>query len=518
MLALFFLNIAMKHAICVYLSFLFLLNLYGQQSTFSKVFSNFPLNAENSWSLSETNGGYYLLSATSCLDDPNRTCSSIAKVDTTGNIVWAKIYQLRPEVNQILERDEKLYLAGQNTSGDSSQILLYCLDKEGNLLWQNTYGDTTVREGNPKIAFMGDYILVVCNKARQVGPGTSYVQAFVIDQQGNLLHEYSLCQQCADSAIRGVSCDDEGTCLVTFQYCLAIEDCLFYHKQHTGVVSMSPLSNQNWSVELPLLFLGNGASRAHKIDTNLIAISWLVNAPDQNQSRTPPAIYFADTSGHVYDTIPFYNISNKTLLNFAPVFGNGLVIGGFEQINFLTAGGTASPVSAWFLRMDGMGEILWERNYYDTTYQGKVKRIEQVIPTKDGGYIACGTIVNKMTGVSEAHNWLIKLDTMGCLTPSCDSVTYITVATQEPLLLNGIDFKITPNPAHEKVTVLLPQDCKLQGLHLNLLDQQGKMQKRVPLITLSQSVSVADLQSGLYFLVLTRDNEIVGSEKIVIQH
>jgi Secretion system C-terminal sorting domain len=104
------------------------------------------------------------------------------------------------------------------------------------------------------------------------------------------------------------------------------------------------------------------------------------------------------------------------------------------------------------------------------------------------------------------------------LTPSCDSVTYITVATQEPLLLNGIDFKITPNPAHEKVTVLLPQDCKLQGLHLNLLDQQGKMQKRVPLITLSQSVSVADLQSGLYFLVLTRDNEIVGSEKIVIQH
>lgn len=154
----------------------------------------------------------------------------------------------------------------------------------------------------------------------------------------------------------------------------------------------------------------------------------------------------------------------------------------------------------------------------DTIWQGRTFGLQHVIPASDGGYLATGTITNNMTGVWESHNWLLKLDSTGCLDPGCGNINYVS-DTEEAVFLNGKNIKIYPNPAKDYIQVELPADFDLrQGTYAVLASSSGGIVRREKMDGPSAQINLSGVAPGVYYVMIRRGNEIVGSKKVVVLH
>jgi Secretion system C-terminal sorting domain len=499
----------------VYLFSFAISNITAQQITFSKVFSNFPLNAENGWTIKEVKGGYLLLSAIDCFDNPNKTCLNLTKIDSIGNISWTKAYTLRPGFTPILEKDDKYYIAGGISYLNQRQFLLYCLDLNGNILWQKEYGDTNIDEYGPQLSFLGNNLNLTGERPRIVnGLNSLGLTRVEVSLGGELIKANDILTQYDVVEIASTSTDVQGNCLISFLYCPNLSDCVAL-EYFAGVALLNQSGEIEWQIDLPQLFPRNTLT-AHQIGSNTIVAAWQSkNSTIPNSVKTPPAIYFADTLGVVFDTVVLNNQSYKTVFDVTPVWEQGIICAGTERIDFLAQINNA-PNSGWLLRMDELGEILWQRNYYDTTYHGMAKKLDSAIPTKDGGYIACGTVDNLSTGVLESHNWVLKLDSMGCLIPGCGVVNYI-VDAEEPIFLSGMNVKISPNPATSHLFVEIPElEASAQNINLYIYDVEGRIIKQSNINAAAFFISIQELKNGVYFAVFVKGNEIVASKKCIV--
>ncbi len=271
--------------------------------------------------------------------------------------------------------------------------------------------------------------------------------------------------------------------------------------------------NLNWELDLPYSYNPYECILA-QVDSNHLAIKWFIdNTTIPNHDLTPPAIFFTDMSGNVVDTAIFQNQTLKEIRNMEPVWERGLVGCGHEYPDYINQ--SIPKLFGWLFRMDENREVLWERSYIDSSYLGETFGLRHVIPTSDGGYLATGTITNFMTGVWESHNWLLKLDSMGCLEPGCGSINYIT-ETEEVVFLKSKDIKVYPNPASDYVQVEFPKDFLIKDVTLRLLSIDGKLVKQTSVMSDIQRISLSDLLSGMYYIIITRGNEIIASKRVVV--
>lgn len=123
-----------------------------------------------------------------------------------------------------------------------------------------------------------------------------------------------------------------------------------------------------------------------------------------------------------------------------------------------------------------------------------------------------------MTGVWESHNWLLKLDSLGCLEPGCGNINYIT-NTEEVVFLKGKDIKIYPNPASDYVQVEFPKDFDIgQNVYAVLVSNTGSISRQEKINASQSQLDLSGITSGVYYLMIRRGNEIVGSKRIIVHH
>ncbi len=121
--------------------------------------------------------------------------------------------------------------------------------------------------------------------------------------------------------------------------------------------------------------------------------------------------------------------------------GNYLVSGDDVVAHDTLSGG--SNRSATIGKISPDGDILWRR-YFD---QSDLVFIDtdifwNVIETSDGGILCSGHTIPDSIAVQ--NFWLVKLDSMGCLTPGCDS----TMVSTDPIILEPSDqLLVYPNPS-----------------------------------------------------------------------
>ena len=198
------------------------------------------------------------------------------------------------------------------------------------------------------------------------------------------------------------------------------------------------------------------------------------------------------------------------------VWESGLVGCGHEYPNYINL--SNPKLFGLLFRMDENREVLWERSYIDSSYQGTTFGLLYVIPTSDGGYIATGTITNFMTGVWESHNWLLKLDSLGCLEPGCGNINYIT-DTEDVVFLKGKDIKIYPNPATDYVRVEFPAGFDIgQSAYAVLVSNMGSVIRQEKISATKSQLSLTGISSGMYYLMIRRGSEIIGSKRIIVHH
>ena len=421
---------------------IFLATSYAQV-VFSKVVSNLPLRAETTWGIQEVIDGYIAVSAIFCSYDEQKICCVIFKLNKEGDIAWFEQFDFYPNAYASLAvRENKIYLCGSTNQGDK-QFLLYCLDLEGNIIWSREYGNPTQDELGPTFTFTSDNHIVLCGIRMPNTAGIPLQVVYLVktDLDGNLVAEYSYGFQNDQSLGRTVIETTDRQMIFSYGACPV--SC--FVEFTAGVASVDTLGNLNWNLAFPFAFQPD---RPHVIqtDSQTLVANWHTHTALPNHDLEPPTLFYLNRSGQIQSQLVLENQSLKAIDDLAPLWGKGLVGSGSNYPHYLT---DPNPDPAgWVFRVNENRELLWDRTYTDTAFQGKAFGLQSIVPTSDGGYIAVGTIANHMTGVFESHNWILKLEALdawvrrpGPLANNIDPVPFTTGT----VLVNPLAASTTPD-------------------------------------------------------------------------
>lgn len=169
------------------------------------------------------------------------------------------------------------------------------------------------------------------------------------------------------------------------------------------------------------------------------------------------------------------------------------------------------------------GDSLWKYYYFyvDTLVSTGQGTFYDVIPTADGGFIAAGTVNNPVgqgnpPGYSQ-DTWVVKVDSLGCIVPGCNSVGITEQATN---LLDAIS--IFPNPAHDgqqvTVQITLPPSVAHLPMQLSVVGMDGRVvqQQRIAGNGAHQ-LALPAVSAGLYYIHLAADGKWLTGGKLMIQ-
>ncbi|MDX1911110.1 MAG: T9SS type A sorting domain-containing protein [Saprospiraceae bacterium] len=480
------------------------------QTNFSKIISNYPLDPETTWAVAEASDGYVIVSWGECLGQDVIICAVVSKLDKNGNVLWFKQFDFYPNPsNSLVIWEDKIYICGGTNQGEI-QAVLYCLDMNGDLLWDRAFGIPDKFDAGASLMFTSDDKIVICGTRYPDAPGLPLRIVFLIktDLDGNLIDEYTYDFQNRQSLGWSIIQATDGQ--IVFSYYACPVSCLTDF--NGGVASVNTGGNLNWNLAFPLSFQPDQPVIIQS-DSNTMVANWHTKTLLPNHDWTPPTLFYLDMAGQIKDSLVFENQSLKKINNIDPIWEKGVVGCGSNYIDYISDPDPAP--GGWVFRVDENRTILWDRTFTDTSNLGMAEGLYSITCTSDGGYIAVGRLVNNMTGVFEAHNWILKLDSLGCLEPICGEVNYIT-DTGEITFLKGKDIIVYPNPASDYVNIRLPKDYSLNNLTAFLVSNDGKQIKKVIVSAIETQIIIPEMLSGIFYLILANKNEIVTSKRIVV--
>lgn len=198
-------------------------------------------------------------------------------------------------------------------------------------------------------------------------------------------------------------------------------------------------------------------------------------------------------------TVLFRTVADKT--------GGYVAVGAQVDSNQSTYG--------WMTKLNAQGEMIWQRFFlpFPSLQDNQRGYLEHVAVTELGNIVAAGRGENHTSALDHAqYAWIIKTDSMGCLVPGC--AVSLRELTTEPVYL-----KAWPNPVSEVLNVLVKSEKPLHGAQFKLIDMVGRIQRQWEgsYEELQYQIAVHDLPAGLYFLLLSKDGQLLASEKIIKQ-
>ncbi len=182
------------------------------------------------------------------------------------------------------------------------------------------------------------------------------------------------------------------------------------------------------------------------------------------------------------------------------------------------------------LRTADNGDSLWMRRYfyYDDLMTDGMGELNDVVPTLDGGFIACGFTQGSYTGPYppgySQDVWVVKVDSLGCIIPGCD----IPMGITSQITNLGYALNVYPNPLrraqgvnHLHVAVKLPANFKTEGpLVLTVVSMEGKLVRQETIPTSAPNEIVLDVTGvapGAYTVHLSNAHTWIAGKKFVIE-
>lgn len=192
----------------------------------------------------------------------------------------------------------------------------------------------------------------------------------------------------------------------------------------------------------------------------------------------------------------------------------------------ISAGVLRDPVTlncGVLLKTTLQGDSIWLRTYQYQDEQVSNGRgwFWDVVPTSDGGFLACGVA----QGVAAADTllysqdvWVVKVDEHGCLQPGCHLIT--GMETQITNLRESL--KVWPNPVPHggtvQVEVQLPEGFKVQGqLRLTVVSGDGRLLLEKAIQSTTCQFATDRFPSGIYYLHLTDNTRWLAGASFVVE-
>tara|TARA_B100000795_G_scaffold70142_1_gene49101 strand:- start:128146 stop:128925 length:780 start_codon:yes stop_codon:yes gene_type:complete len=185
----------------------------------------------------------------------------------------------------------------------------------------------------------------------------------------------------------------------------------------------------------------------------------------------------------------------------------------FDEVN------GSSNDDGWLVKFDAQtGDIIWDRKYHYIEDTNDEHEIYDLTACPDGGVAFTGEALDLTIGDDSDYEypaqqgWIVKVDEHGCVVPNCQN-------SVDELEKERTHFIAGPNPvpAGQELHIYLHEHSS--GGQFILTDTQGKEVKQFTAVSSSTtySISTLGLSSGTYVLTLMKENELLQSQKIIIE-
>ncbi|MFN0276169.1 MAG: T9SS type A sorting domain-containing protein [Chitinophagales bacterium] len=163
-------------------------------------------------------------------------------------------------------------------------------------------------------------------------------------------------------------------------------------------------------------------------------------------------------------------------------------------------------------KINAEGDPYWERAYTSNGDPYGENRILDVALTSDSGFILAGGAYSDI--IEDTQNfWVLKLDSMGCLTPGCDTLDDAVFE----LPFND-EVVLFPNPAHDYF-VLQSGEVFTEDIDVHILNTAGQILQKTKAAKGSSSlyIKTENYPPGFYFVKMIDAHKRVLVKKVVIE-
>jgi hypothetical protein len=226
----------------------------------------------------------------------------------------------------------------------------------------------------------------------------------------------------------------------------------------------------------------------------------------------------SDVDGSVVQTKNFPFIESLGMTSFQMVLEEDKIIGVGSFFDHFSNEPETPVGKGYTLAVDTNFNPLWFRYYAlrdSTPDPGERSYLYDLRPTSDGGYVGAGYVLvfdTANTGANLGYTaWIIKLDSNGCLRPSCDNrISKPEFSQEEEMLLS-----IYPNPAKDHINISMPDAKEAQ---IELVDAYGRVVQSTVLHQGNALLTLnPPLPSGLYFVRVIREHSKVYNRRIILE-
>lgn len=480
------------------------------QLTFSKSI-DVDFDADSGVAIRAVQDGYLLLAGSICFSN-TLDCYSILKTDFEGNIIWKKQlnnfpYKIKPTGNYnnhgiaVNETQDVIYFSGIiQPQGNPFDIFLIKTDEQGDSLWLKTYGGAYI-DLSASVFYRTDTTLLLFGDFA-VGTGNDdVIWLLETDLDGNVVWEETYGEEYGmvgrqdiiqlankDIVFTYLSCDQSGFCTTGDEQVLKI-------------TKIDSIGVEIWTKDVYYFDeLWSNSSLVGLDDGGFLLSFYRQNF--QQGWFYPPILIWLDSMGNVINQYNFPADSESTIQDLAiTTSGNIIGVGYIDKFDLGLVG--------WVFAMSQEGELLWNREIADLRFPAKISQLNAVEEAENGGLIMTGSIMDTFLNHIPAFNnqnvWLLKLDSMGCLEPGCVELQILTEAKE--IVVHDDLFTIFPNPSKNELIVRLNKTSKIHSnLKAVIYNSIGEKVLLTPINDNNISViDVSDLPSGLYFVQILNE-------------
>lgn len=283
-----------------------------------------------------------------------------------------------------------------------------------------------------------------------------------------------------------------------------------------AVIRTDSAGNVQWVRYHGLHAITSGKKAIVKDDGTILMAGGWKSDPDVQTYDSWPSVYKYAPDGTFLarkDYYYSYNAQASFILDKAD--SHYWLVGGMFQY-FIDPDGVTT-----LYELDENLDSLWMRRYYYYTPDDAESFVYCARAASDGGLVMCGSTRQGVTDPLPYlnSNWLIKLDSYGCLVPGCQNVGIEEVA----LGLNEY-LHIAPNPVAQgqplRVSFEPPVGFTTKGpLRVVVLDAMGRQvhEQTMPPGVSTFHFQLSAFSSGLYYLHLTEGSRWLAGAKMLVE-
>ncbi len=510
----------MKYFLLMFLMIYMILPGYGQ-SWFSY---HYDLNndAEAGLKICKSNSRFAILVGAKC-NGNTTNCIELIRIDEHGELIWGVVLDTMDVVffDNLVTTDSAIYVSGPLSGQDRFGIKLLQFNWEGQQVRQLDLSEQFPMSSVINLSQVDSSLVLTFNKrggGQPLGniPDTTYY--YFLDYNLNYLRHYSLSSgEYRLEAGQGLQKASDGSGYYSARWA---SNSTWLTPNYLDLIKFDSLGNVMWTYPAEYSEVGRFPHLTLTPDGGVV-LAWHKEDFETIDPiyPLPSKLLKIDTWGTLEWEYTFESIYPKELGTLFTTTDGDIVGIGLEEL--YDSPDTDYEVTAgWIFCMSPEGELKWERNLLDSRYlaSGLGMFLIDGLELDNGDLMFTGVLQDTFPGgvpaINNPNTWVIRTDSMGCLTPDCGRVEVVT--EQREIISEKIVSSIIlfPNPATDKlfIEVKFPVNTEYA---IKVCNSLGNTVFNSSLKNTQVELDISSHPSGLYYVFIEYNHQVRFVKKYI---